>query len=197
MRLNELNKSNKLILSIDDISKELSIDRESAKVTANRYVKQGLLLRIKRNFYIAPDKFDVLSEDELYKIANLIQIPSYISLSTALTYYNISTQQMRGIIESIAIKRSKSVRAKEIEFRFVLVNKDFYSGFTLKDNFFIALPEKAVADTIYLSSLGKYNCDFNAIDFQKLNKSEIDKYIKSTNQRTITFWNNLCRSYRI
>jgi len=197
MRLNELNKSNKLILSIDDISKELSIDRESAKVTANRYVKQGLLLRIKRNFYIAPDKFDVLSEDELYKIANLIQIPSYISLSTALTYYNISTQQLRGIIESIAIKRSKSVRVKEIEFRFVLVNKDFYSGFTLKDNFFIALPEKAVADTIYLSSLGKYNCDFNAIDFQKLNKSEIDKYIKSTNQRTITFWNNLCRSYRI
>jgi predicted transcriptional regulator of viral defense system len=197
MRLNELNKSNKLILSIDDLSKEFSIGRESAKVTANRYVKQGLLLRIKRNFYITPDKFDVLNEDELYKIANLIQIPSYISLSTALTYYNISTQQLRGIIESIAIKRGKSVRVKEIEFRFVLVNKYFYSGFTLKDNFFIALPEKAVADTIYLSSLGKYNCDFNAIDFQKLDTIEVNKYIEMTNQRTKTYWKSLCRSYKI
>jgi len=197
MRINELNKTNKLLLSIDDISKVLSINKESAKVAANRYTKQGLLIRIKRNFYITLNKFNALSENELYKIANLIQIPSYISLLTALSYYNISTQQLRNVVESVAIKRSKELKAGEIEFKFLLVNKDFYTGFNLQEDFFIALPEKAIADSIYLSSLGKYNCDFNAINFQKLNKQGIDKYIKNTNRRTITFWNNLCKSYKI
>ena len=197
MRATELNKINKLLLSIDDISRELSISKKSATVTANRYVKQGLLIRIKRNFYITANKFDSLAEKDLYKIANIIQTPSYISLLTALSYYNISTQQQRGVIESIAIKRSKQLMVKNIEFNFLLVNKNFYSGFALKDEFFIASPDKAVADVVYLSSLGKYDCDFNAIDFKKLNKSEIDKYIKITNQRTKTYWNNLCKSYKI
>ena len=197
MRATELNNINKLIISIDDIAKELSINKESAKVTANRYVKNGALLRIKRDFYITTSNFEKLNEKEQFQIANAIQVPSYISLTSALSYYNISTQQLRGIIESITIKKTNSINVKEIYFKFILVKKNFYTGFALKDDIFIALPEKAMADAVYLSSLGKYNCDFEAVDFGKLNKSEINKYIKSTNKKTINFWDALCKRYRI
>ncbi|MCZ7613480.1 MAG: hypothetical protein M5T52_08080 [Ignavibacteriaceae bacterium] len=47
MRATELNKINKLIISTEDIAKVLSINKESAKVTANRYVKNGSLLESK------------------------------------------------------------------------------------------------------------------------------------------------------
>ena len=67
------------------------------------------------------------------------------------------TQQLRGVIESVALERTKSFSVSEIEFKFILVKKSFYTGFILEDNFFIAIPEKALADAVYLSSMGRYN----------------------------------------
>ena len=197
MRAIELNNINKLIISIEDIAKVLSINKESAKVTANRYVKNRSILRIKKNFYIAINKYENLNEKELFKIANAIQVPSYISLASALTYYNISTQQLRGIIESVTTKKTNSVKVKEFRFNFILIKKNLYTGFILEDDIFIALPEKALADIVYLSSLGRYSCDFEAIDFNKLNKNKVTEYIRVTNQRTIKYWEMICKHYKI
>jgi len=197
MRAFELINSDKFILSIEDIAKLLSIRKESAKVTANRYVKTKQLIRIKRNFYITPGKFEKLKEEDYFRLANLLQVPSYISLTSALGYYNISTQQMQGIIESIALKRTRNITIENAEFKFLLIKKDLYTNFILERQFFIATPEKALADTIYLTSLGKYNCDFDAIDFNKLDKQKINQIIELTNSKTKTFWNNLCERYKI
>ena len=197
MRAFELINSDKFILSIEDIAKLLSIRKESAKVTANRYVKTKQLIRIKRNFYITQADFKKLKEEDYFRLANLLQVPSYISLTSALGYYNISTQQMQGIIESIALKRTRNITIENAEFKFLLIKKDLYTNFILERQFFIATPEKALADTIYLTSLGKYNCDFDAIDFNKLDKQKINQIIELTNSKTKTFWNNLCERYKI
>jgi len=197
MRTIELNNSEKIILSIEDISKLLSISRESAKVTANRYFKTNQLIRLKRNFYTTPAKFDNLKEEDYFKIANMLQVPSYVSLSTALSYFNISTQQIQGIIESIALKRTKSVVAGNVKFRFLLIKKDLYNNFISEKQFFIATPEKALVDTIYLTSLGRYYCDFEAIDFKKFDKGKVNQIIKFTNDKTKSFWDDLCKCYKI
>lgn len=197
MRTIELNNINKLIISIEDIAKALSINKESAKVTANRYVKNGSLYRIKKGFYITAKTYENFNERELFQIANAIQVPSYISLASALAYYNISTQQPRGIIESVTTKKTNSINVKELNFNFILIKKNLYTGFIQKDDIFISLPEKALADAVYLSSLGRYNCDFDALDFKKLNKNKITGYIRNTNQRTISYWNTLCKRYKI
>lgn len=175
----------------------LSINKESAKVTANRYVKNGSLFRIKRDYYITANKYEKLNEKELFRIANTIQLPSYISLTSALSYYNISTQQLRGIIESITTKKTNLIRVKEVSFNFILIKKDFYTGFKFEEDIFIAQPEKAIADIVYLSSLGRYNCDFDAVNFNKLNKSKITGYIRKINQRTKIYWDILCKRYKI
>ena len=197
MRTLELNNSGKLILSVEDIATLLSISRESAKVTANRYVQSKQLIRLKRNFYITPGKFEKLKEEDYFSLANMLQVPSYVSLTSALSYYNISTQQMRGIVESIGLKRTKNVITGNMKFKFLLIKKDLYSDFILKKQFFIATPEKALADAVYLTSLGKYNCDFEAIDFSKLNKQKVNQIIKLTNNKTKSFWNDLCKRYKI
>jgi predicted transcriptional regulator of viral defense system len=197
MKATELNKSSKFLLGIDDIARLLSIGRESAKVTASRYFKKGILIRIKPDVYIEGIKFDNLKEEDLFRIANIIQTPSYVSLTTALSYYNITTQQTRNFIESISFKRTKEITLKNISFTFSIIKEEFYYGFELKNNFFIASPEKAFADAVYLSSLKRYNCDFSAVNFKKLDKNNIIKYFKNTNDKTITFWNSLCRTYKI
>ncbi len=197
MNFEKINKVDKLLLNTNDVATLLSVSKESAKVTAARYVKKGLLIRVKKDLYITTPKFALLKEEELFQIANLIQTPSYISLTTALSYYEITTQQQRNFIESIALKRSKDVIVNNVEFTFTKVKKEFYKGFELKDSFFIATPEKALADAVYLSSFRRYNCDFEAIDFNKIKKDSISAYLENTNKRTILFWENLCKTYKI
>ncbi|HSD62530.1 MAG TPA: hypothetical protein VLB50_01995 [Ignavibacteriaceae bacterium] len=197
MNFQELNRSSKLFLSSGDIAGILSIDKESAKVTASRYLKKGYLIRLKRDIYITENKFKNLSEAEVFRLTNLIQVPSYISLITALGYYNITTQQQRNYIESIAVKRTKNISIRGIQFTYTKIKKNLYTGFQLREGYFIALPEKALADIVYLASLQKYDCDFPSINFRKLNKSETDKYLKYSNPRTLNFWDDLCRTYKI
>ncbi len=192
-----LNGSPKSVLSTKDIANLLSINKESANVTAARYTRKGLLIRLKRDFYIPVNIFEKFNEKDFFQAANIIQVPSYISLISALSYYNISTQQFQNVYESIAVKRTKNVNVRNIEFNFYLVKKNFYTGFTLEDNFFIAEPEKALADIVYLTSLAKYSCDFTAINFKRLNKKIIDDYIQLTNKRTKLFWDRLCKTYKI
>jgi len=197
MKNHEINNIRQLYFSTVDIAKTLSISKESAKVTASRYAKKNIIIRLKKNIYILANRIPSLTEDERFKLANIIQTPSYISLTTALSYYNISTQQQRNFIESIALKKTKSINVNDITFFYTLIKKDLYRGFNLHDGFFIATPEKALADSIYLTSLKRYNCDFEAINFKKLNKQIIDKFITKTNKITQAYWRRICTTYNI
>jgi predicted transcriptional regulator of viral defense system len=197
MKSFNLNNSSKLLLSTDDIANLLSINKESAKVTASRYAKKGLLIRIKKDTYMLPAKFESLKEEGLFRLANIIQTPSYISFTTALSYYEITTQQLRNFIESAALKRTKSVSIKNVDFTFTLIKKELYTGFELKENFFIALPEKALTDTVYLTALGRYNCDFESIDFNKIDKKKVEVFLKKTNDKTKSYWKQLCKTYNL
>jgi hypothetical protein len=51
-----------------------------------------------------------------------------------------------------------------------------YSGFSRTRGFFIAAPEKAFLDAVYLMSFGRYSFDIPSIDFSKLNREKI-KYM--------------------
>ncbi len=197
MKRDLINNTQKLILSTRDIGKILSLSNDSAKVTTTRYTKSGLLIRIKKNFYITSQKFKSLKESELFQIANFIEVPSYVSLTSALSYYDITTQQLQSVIESISLKRTKIQTVNGIEFRYYKVKQSFYSGFFNSENFFIAEPEKALADSIYLTSLGKYSVDFEALDFKKLNLTKVNSYLKNTNSITLKFWTKLCKHYKI
>lgn len=195
MNLTKLQNIDSLYLSSDDIARELCISKKSAQVTASRYVNADKLIRLKRDLFLLPQKLRTISEEELFSIANLLQTPSYISLTSALSYYNISTQQTRNYIESIGLKRSINFRINDYEFSFSKVKEIYYSGFYKNENFFIATPEKAIADSIYLTAIGRYNCDFEAIDFNKLNKSGIDSFLSKTNKAAQNLWQRLTRNY--
>ena len=164
MKILELNKIRKFYFGYEEISKVLGISLQSSKVSANRYIKQGLLIRIKRNIYVLKERWNRIEGDEQFILANLIQVPSYISLMTALDYYEITTQIQRGFIESIVVKRTKEIEIENSVFNYTKISPNLYFGFRKEKDFFIATPEKAFLDALYLMSHGRYSLDIDSID---------------------------------
>jgi hypothetical protein len=117
-------------------------------------------------------------------LANIAQVPSYISLLTAMEYYELTTQIQRDFIESIVTKRTKEIKAKNTIFNYVKINKKLYFDFTREKGFFIASPEKAFLDAFYLMSLKRYNFDLTAVDLEKLNNEKLRKMAKKFPQKT-------------
>ena len=197
MNLGKLQNIDKVLLTGADVAKSFGITRKSAQVTASRYISSNLLIRLKRDLYILPGNFKHLNEEELFSIANLLQTPSYISLTTALSYYNLTTQQTPNFIESAALKRTKEIKIQNKMFSYSLLKNDFYFGFIRKDDFFIAAPEKALVDSIYLTAIGKYSADFDAIDFGKFSKREIKNILSKSNKAANNLWQKLTKTYAI
>ncbi|MBN2091017.1 hypothetical protein JW964_15495 [candidate division KSB1 bacterium] len=143
------------------------------------------------------NRFDIMNDEERFKLANLIQTPSYISLTTALGYFDLTTQQQQQFVESIALKRSKMVTVKRISFNYTLVKDSIYHHFYLQNGFFIASPEKALVDAVYLSAMRRYKCDFHAIKFSQINVQLVDELIKNTNKKTIIHWWEICKIFKL
>ena len=110
-----------------------------------------------------------------FLLANLGQVPSYISLTTALAYFEITTQVLRDFYESVALKRTKEINLNGSSFRYTKLVSGLYFGFKKDKGFFIATPEKALLDAFYLMSFGRYSLDISALDATKLDMDEVKR----------------------
>jgi hypothetical protein len=185
----QLRKIQKLYFGYEDIARALDISLDSARITAHRYVKQGIVIRAKRNIYILKERWMSLDREQKFIIANIYQVPSYISFMTALDYYEITTQMQQEFIESAVIKRTIRTEIEQTVFNYTRISADVYGGFEKKHGFFIAKPEKAFMDSCYLMSLGRYNLDLPSIDFNKLDLKKIKHLAQSFPAKTLEFLN--------
>lgn len=179
--------------SVEDMAKLRRINPASARVLCSRYAQKEYILRLKNNLYITGADWENLSWEERLQLANRIQVPSYISLLTALAYYELTTQVPVSRIESIARTKSYFKEIKDVEFSYTKIAGNLYSGFTRRNGLFIATPEKALADCIYFSSLGKYALDLNALDWGSLDQSAFRKELKHFPEKTLNWWQNYGR----
>ena len=175
MKLIELKKIKKFCFGYEDISRALGISAASAKVTASRYTRRGILLRMKKNMYVFSEAWNAANREDKFLLANMGQVPSYISLMTALDYYEITTQMQRDFFESTAVKRSKEINMDGNVFRYVKIAAGLYGEFKKERAFFIATPEKALLDAFYLMSYGRYSLDLSSLDAAKFDRREIER----------------------
>lgn len=191
MNLIKLRNIQKLYFGYEELGRTLGISMDSARVTASRYVKMGLLVRIKRNLYMLRESWNTATKEDKFMVANLGQTPSYISLMTALDYHDITTQVQRDFFESVAVQRTKTISVGGTVFRYSKISSNLYFGFEKKDGFFIATPEKALLDAVYLISYGRYSLDLSSIDSKNINRFEMEKLSRAYPLRTLT----LLRTY--
>ncbi len=117
--------------------------------------KAGWLVRIKRGLYLIVENLTSrsVSDTSLLVIAQSINKDSYITLDSALNYYQMFDQYSRTVT-SVNHKISKIYKFEKQELRFARVAKKYYFGFTKirYDGKLInmATREKALLDYLYL-----------------------------------------------
>jgi len=178
MKYNDIKKINKLYFTYQDAAKILSITENSARVLCTRYVKQKYLIRLKRNFYILKERWDNITPNQRLELANILQVPSYISLMAALSFYEYTTQVQQKFVESISLYRTFTKDIEGVVFNYSRIKRDYYFGFSKKNNIFIASPEKAFIDSLYLNYLGKYNLDLSSLNLEKIDRKSCENILK-------------------
>lgn len=179
--LEKIKKIEKDFFTLADLRKIWEGEKASLKVILSRMIKRGKLKRIERNFYILPEK--IL---ELEKIANEIYFPSYLSFESALSKYGILSQIPYALTFATPLK-TKKIQVDNILIEYRKIKRELFFGFRLKGGIYIAEPEKALADTIYLSSLGKLKINFEELDFSKIKKKRFLELIKRFPLKTQKF----------
>jgi predicted transcriptional regulator of viral defense system len=184
---------NRLFFTPEDLGRLLNINTNSAKVFCTRYINKGLFVRLKRNLYVLSERWDGFSRDDLLRISNLLQVPSYVSFTTALSFYEVTTQVQRDFFECASLRRTIRYNIKGTTFNYYKIQKKCYFDFIKRGDIFIATQEKAFIDSVYLYSFGRYKLDFGAIEFERLNKERIKELSILYPERTRKLIKRLCR----
>ncbi len=122
--------------------------RESTRTIAARLVKRGVLTRIRRDLYALINR-----KYSLFSLANALCQPSVISLESALNYWGLIVQ-VPQIVFSTAL-RSYQCEADNTIFVYRRIAPTLMRfGQKKVEDFYIADPEKAFLDSLYMRTKG-------------------------------------------
>lgn len=183
----------KLFFGVQDVARAGGLTLPSAHVLCSRCVKDGRFLRLKRDFYVIADNFRQYGTRRRLQLANWLQVPSYLSLTTALAYHEVTSQVPRDRFESVSLHRSKTIRAGNTTFVYHKLHQRLYFGFTRREDLFLAEPEKALLDAAYLSVLGHSAIDRDALDHDRIDAQRFGEYLTLFPQRFRRKMEALCR----
>lgn len=193
--LREIRRVGRLFYTPEEIGESRGLVPASVGKFINRKLAAGEILRLRRGLYASPEDFAGATREELFRMANVIKTPSYISYLTALDYYDLTTQVTVSTIESANPTRSKTFLVKDLAFQFYYCNPAFYFAFVRQDGFFIAEPEKAVLDCLFLKFLGRYAWDESALDLKNIDWKGLKRLLKKYPNRFQKYFARWRRSY--
>ncbi|MDR3243913.1 MAG: hypothetical protein LBT79_04110 [Elusimicrobiota bacterium] len=158
----------------------------------NNWQKKGLLIQLRRGLYLLNQNDRKITATN-YFLSNQIYSPSYISLESALSLYEI-IPETPSVITAVSSKKTKLIKNEAGIFSYQHIKQSAYRGFIeQKDinnfNCFIAQPEKAVLDFIYFN-LARFKTDDidifeTSYRFQNLDSLNINKL-----KNYLTFFDN-------
>ncbi|HCC84637.1 MAG TPA: hypothetical protein DEP87_03060 [Candidatus Pacebacteria bacterium] len=165
-----LERYQKSYFTVADLQKILSITGRSIYVTISRLIKSGALVKLNRGI------FQVESQtNQVEQTANQLYYPSYISFESALAIHGILSQQPFEI--SLATtQRSKHLILGDQSVVYHQVKPVYFFGFTLKSGRYIAEPEKALLDQLYLISRGQAINETNEWSLIGMDKEKLLSY---------------------
>ena len=130
----------------------LLYEYKDPKAYVAKLVQQGELIRLKGGFFLIHERIQN-GAIPFEQIANLLYGPSYLSLEYALAFYGMIPEAVY-VYTSITLGRAKQFHTEIGTFRYHHLSQERYNvGTTHKENqqggFFIATPEKALADHVF------------------------------------------------
>lgn len=153
-----------------------------------RWVKSGKLIQLRRRLYVLSKQYQKTSPHP-FLIANRIKRASYVSLQSALEYHGLIPEYV-PIVTSISTGRPEEVITPLGSFIFKHIKKEFFSNYKLIDlgerqSAFIATPEKALLDLLYLTPGSDKPEYLRELRLQNLTNLNTDTLIELANKSTI------------
>ncbi|MCK4891541.1 MAG: hypothetical protein KAS78_02625 [Candidatus Pacebacteria bacterium] len=172
IKIDKIKNYNKTFFTLNDLTKIFNVKEESLKVTLNRWVKNGRIIRLRKNVYQFPDKiYDVK------KIAFQLYKPCYLSFESVLNEYGILSQ-IPYTLTFATINKSKKIILKSQKIEFHQIKETLFFGYEFRNGIFLAMPEKALADQIYFVSRGLAVLNFKELDLKNVSWKKFNSFVK-------------------
>jgi len=183
------NLKNFIVISTKDFKKE---DPSFHVQRLTDWQDKGYLKKIVRGYYVFSDI--EIDERVLCVIANEIYSPSYISLESAFSYYNLIPEGVYSIT-SVSPKKTTILKTFLGEFNYKKIKPELIFGYRLIDyrghNFKIAEIEKAVLDYFYINPKVKTDNDFFEMRFnisafkETVDMEKFNRYLRAFNNKSL------------
>jgi predicted transcriptional regulator of viral defense system len=136
-----------------DILRFRKNDKQAMLNQLRRWQDKGLIIKLKKGLYIL-NANDRKINPSRHFIANQLYTPSYVSLEYALNFYGLIPERVNEVT-SITTKKTTRFINERGGFSYQHIKPETFRGFkALRDEngleFFIAEPEKALVDFLYL-----------------------------------------------
>ncbi len=149
-----------------------------------RWQEKGYILKLRNRWYAFNDAES--HENIEWLAANLIYSPSYVSLHTALSWYNL-IPEMIATCTSVTTRKTNKFSTPLGSFDYHRIKPELFGfGYILEDmnasvketgrQILVATPQKAILDFFYINSY--YNTEKDIEDL-RLNESELVNIINS------------------
>lgn len=187
-KLNRLDVANKLkslnisVFTPREFQDIFAVSKNTASVFLSNNINSNLFVKLRNGFYILKD-----TRPSLNLIANRLYRPSYISLESALSFYDIIPETVYGIT-SISTKATREFESEIGIFSYQKIKKEAFIGYELKsvhgESIFIADAEKALADYLYFVDLKKVVLN-DRLYLKNINKKKLMVYISAFNRKSL------------
>jgi predicted transcriptional regulator of viral defense system len=128
-------------------------DPKALSVQLSRWVRLGKLVRLRRGVFLLPAGLS-RGGAPLEYVANLLVLPSYVSLERALSFHGLIPERV-PLVQSVTLARPMSFETAVGDFQYRHVKQAWFFGYAETEigsaSALMALPEKALLDMIYLS----------------------------------------------
>ena len=171
------------------------------------WVKKGYVRQLKKGIYTLCDQDRAVNVSR-YFLANNLYLPSYLSLETALSYYNLIPEKV-VILASVTTKKTQYFQNYYGNFIYRHIATALFNNFiqVCDENhnvFFIATPEKAIFDFFYFkyNELDRFDADVFDLSFrfqnlEIINKNKLLELANSVKQKKLKVLLNLFIKHKL
>lgn len=168
-------QSGSKILHFEHLRLLTDMQSSSLRMALSRLAERKVIQRICRGFYTNP-----FNPPSLEETAAVIYRPSYISLESVLSRYGIMSQiPQRLTCVTTRLPRFFKTSLGAVEYR--QVKKRYFFGFLKKDGYWMAEPEKAFLDFVYLNRGKEIRSLLEEFDRRTLNRRRVRDYAQRMN----------------
>ncbi len=170
----KLLRMNLPVFTLREALKVSGLKYDTGRMQIARWVKMQRLVRLKNGLYVLKGPLD-RGEIPVFYIANRFYLPSYISLESALSYYDLIPEQTFAAI-SVCSKPTRKYVVLRTSYVFRSVQPGFLTGYVVeKEMGFdvrIAEREKAAIDYLYFTIIDRTvpleRLDLKGLDYKKM-----------------------------